>query len=123
MTVVVSKLFLLLLQLYMAVLAVCSILVKVDLDKVVNEVDDRFLSVGLGTKIVNMTKWGGFNTNSQTLINMVKELSPGYLRVGGTSADEAVFIEKPHIHDGLGGVSNEELAWAKTGNKTREPTW
>ena len=111
-----------LVQLHMAVLAAGSILVQVDLDKVVNEVDDRFLSVGLGTKIVNMTKWGGFDTNSQTLINMVKELSPGYLRVGGTSADEAVFIEKPHIY-GLGGVSNEELAWAKTGNKTREPTW
>lgn len=98
-----------------------SIVVQIDITKIVNEVDDRFLSVGLGTRLVNMPKWNGFNTKSQKLINMVKELSPGYLRVGGTSADEAVFVEKPNRY--LGVQPRTNLKWVKAAKPPIEPLW
>ena len=71
-----------------------TIAVKVDATKLVTVVDERFLSVGIAPRLFKVPKWEGFNITSPRLINMVKELSPGYLRIGGTSADEAFFIGK-----------------------------
>ena len=70
-----------------------EIAISIDATKYVHVVDERFASVGIAPRLFKESKWEGFDVNSPKVINMVKELSPAFLRVGGTSADEAVFID------------------------------
>ncbi|XP_041372088.1 heparanase-like [Gigantopelta aegis] len=67
-----------------------DVFVKVHTDRAVQVVDDRFVGVTLDTSLI-ADGWGKFNFTSQKLINLARELSPTFVRVGGTAADRLVF--------------------------------
>ena len=67
---------------------------RVNLGQVHNEVDDKFLSIALDSNLL-AENWKRFDFNNQRLVAMARALSPAYLRLGGTKADEVVFVEKP----------------------------
>ena len=54
------------------------------------EVDPKFLSVAIGSRLV-AENWKNFDFKSTKLLNMAKALSPAYFRLGGTSADLLYF--------------------------------
>ena len=66
----------------------------VDSTRILHEVDPRFLSVALGSKLIAQ-KWSTFDFSNRRLLNLAVGLTPSYLRLGGTSADLILFREKP----------------------------
>lgn len=64
--------------------------IQVDLEHVVNEVSDQFLSVTIDAGAIQ-TNWEIINFTSPRVVNMAKALSPAMLRVGGTSEDFIIF--------------------------------
>ena len=62
--------------------------------KVVAEVDSKFLSLAIGSRLV-AENWKNFDFKSTKLLNMAKALSPAYFRLGGTSAD-LLYFKKHH---------------------------
>ena len=63
-------------------------IVNIDTNKVLAQVDERYLSVALG--MINKN-WKQLDLNNARVINMAKALSPAFLRLGGTGADLATF--------------------------------
>jgi hypothetical protein len=71
----------------------------IDLSKVVANVDPKFLSVAIGSRLV-AENWKNFDFKSTKLLNMAKALSPAYFRLGGTSAD-LLYFKKHHKSRGF----------------------
>ncbi|CAG2247457.1 HPSE [Mytilus edulis] len=58
--------------------------VKIDTDRVIETVSDRFLSVTIDTSTIQ-ANWATLNLSSPKVQILAKALSPCYLRVGGSS--------------------------------------
>lgn len=67
-----------------------SVTVSVDLDNVVAETGDRFLSFALDTGLI-VKHWKSVDFGSEKFNALAHGLSPAYLRVGGNAADFLVF--------------------------------
>lgn len=72
------------------------VVLTIDTTAVRNTVSESFLSVALdmSQQVSEINFWddeGVFDFNRQALLNMAKQLSPGYLRVGGTDADKTFY--------------------------------
>ncbi|KAK3595333.1 hypothetical protein CHS0354_004488 [Potamilus streckersoni] len=64
--------------------------IKVDFEKAVHVIGDRFVGVTFDTGLVE-NHWQTFNPRSKSVQTLAKALSPSYLRVGGTPADFLIF--------------------------------
>ena len=83
------------------------------------EVDDRFLSVAFSAGQLNKTDTG-INLDSVRLRNLLKALSPSYMRVGGTRANFLVFEAREDGDIINKGVENT-TANSDNANKTGNP--
>ncbi|KAJ9597244.1 hypothetical protein L9F63_011918 [Diploptera punctata] len=68
-----------------------AVYVTVLTKKVLQIVDEKFLSLGLDSSKI-CDGWVNRNIRSEKLVKLANMLSPGYLRVGGTLADRLVFV-------------------------------
>lgn len=69
---------------------------SIDTGTVRNTVSERFLSVAfdMAQQVPEIDFWddaGVIDLNRQALLNMAKQFSPGYLRIGGTDADKTYY--------------------------------
>ena len=83
------------------------------------EVDDRFLSIAFSAGQLNKTDTG-INLDSIRLRNMLKALSPSYMRVGGTRANFLVFEAREDGDIINEGVENTTVS-SDNANKTDNP--
>lgn len=73
---------------------VYSVNVTIFTSGVAETVSDRFLSVTLDSGLLK-TNWQNLNFRSRKVINLARELSPMYVRIGGTLQDFVYFEEMP----------------------------
>ena len=83
----ISSMFLFLILALSSNIEMTSI-VNIETNKVLAQVDERFLSVALG--MINKN-WRQLDLHNPRVINMAKALSPAFIRLGGTGADLATF--------------------------------
>ena len=63
-------------------------IVNIETNKVLAQVDERYLSVALG--MINKN-WKQLDLNNPRVINMAKAILPEFIRLGGFGADLATF--------------------------------
>ena len=63
--------------------------VKIDMNKAIATVDEKFLSVCLTWRVRD--RWKFNSTTEKRLISLTKALSPAYVRIGGTPSDLVIF--------------------------------
>ena len=64
--------------------------VSIDTQQYVYQIDERFLSLALGSSLIRR-HWENFNFSSVKLQELAKGLAPAYLRMGGTDEDFLLF--------------------------------